>query len=70
MDLKAIEFETVYKDGVISVPAEYRANIDEAPLKVIVLQPVSQKPNKPLRFDAFRIDTRGFKFDREEANER
>ncbi|GHS97703.1 hypothetical protein AGMMS50276_18190 [Synergistales bacterium] len=35
----------------------------------IFLQPI-KKPRKPLRFNAFRIDTRGFKFDREEAHER
>ena len=27
-------------------------------------------PTKPMIFDAIKIDTRGFKFDRDEANER
>jgi hypothetical protein len=67
--MKALEFETVYKNGSILVPEEFRASIYGARLKVIVLQS-ADKPQKPLQFNAFRIDTRGFKFDREEAHER
>jgi hypothetical protein len=70
MNLKAIEFDTVYENGSISVPDQYRSSIEEAPVKVIILQRLSDTVKKPLRFDAFRIDTRGFKFDREEAHER
>ena len=70
MNLKAIEFDTVYQNGLIFVPDKYRTSIDEAPVKVIILQPALKITQKPLRFDAFRIDTRGFKFDREEAHER
>lgn len=32
--------------------------------------PIKPQPARKLTFDALRLDTRGFKFDREEANER
>lgn len=31
---------------------------------------IKETTKKPLKFDAFRIDTKQFKFNREEANER
>ena len=40
-------------------------------LGVLTIQPAtSATPRPPATFDAIRLDTRGFKFNREEANER
>lgn len=35
-----------------------------------ILTSSSAEPRPPATFDAIRLDTRGFKFNREEANER
>ena len=76
---KPIQFETVIENGVIQVPAEFLGKIPSV-VKVI-LSPVAYEkikfaPNggpgefSPDSFSALKIDTRDWKFDREEANER
>lgn len=39
-------------------------------LGAISIQPATTAPRPPATFNALRLDTRGFKFNREEANER
>ena len=67
--MQAYEFQTTAKDGYIEIPIEYK-NICNAKVKVIIL--AEEKPVKSKRslFPDFSIDTTGYKFDREEANER
>ena len=75
--MQAYEFYAKPKNGVIPIPEQYR-NIITDDVMVIVLE------KKPLRFDREEINarkktdllpppilkTKGFKFSREEANER
>ena len=76
--MKAFEFLAKMKNGAIEVPKNYIENVKKGgQLRVIVLVDEVQKPKKTLtkkalrsRFKAVRLDTRGFKFNREEANER
>jgi len=68
--LNAIEFETIYKDGVIAVPEEYRSRFTDSQVRVIALQPSAPKGKKPLKFEAIRLNTPVLKFNREEAHER
>ena len=76
--MRAIQFDTVVNGGVIQIPEQFRQLI---PGTVnVTLVPVGQKrpkfnskiKDKPLSIDEFPavLDTRGWKFDREEANER
>jgi len=71
--MQAIEFETVSKDGTIKIPDEYKEFISK-PLKVILLK--TDEPEKTGSdkidefFDSINIDLSGYKFDRDEANER
>jgi len=63
--LQAFEFYTTAHDGVIHIPRQYRDKI-RSNIKVIVLsgEPV-KAANK--EFNAIRLRTKGFKFDREEV---
>lgn len=66
--MRAYEFVSTVDNGIIHIPEQYRDKITSS-VKVIVL---SEEPvkSKVLPFSALRIDTKGFKFNREEANER
>ncbi len=75
----AIQFETVVERGVIRIPDQY---IKALPAAVrVTLAPAGdpriKRGSKSQAgalsvgdFSALKIDTRGFRFDREEANER
>ena len=76
--MSVIQFESVVEGNVIRIPEEY-VNAIHSGTKVTVR---SNNPKRlqncraeagallPDDFTALKIDTRGFKFDREEANER
>ena len=68
--MDGVKFRSTYADGVIRVPDQFK-NIMEHEVEVIV-QNVRNggKKKRPLKFEALSIDTRGFKFNRDEANER
>jgi len=76
--MRTIQFETIVDNGVIHVPEQY---VNIIPVVVnVTLGPFDQeKPkiksksgNKPCSIDEFPaiFDTKGWKFNREEANER
>ena len=75
--MQAYEFYAKVENGFIRVPEEYSNKI-KTNLKVILLEDLNSKPtdgesNILKRTDALSpisIDTRGWKFDKEEANER
>ena len=68
----AFEFNTVQENGIIKIPEKYLKDTS-GNLKVIILMEnpkeiISGKNKNP--FDAVKIKTKNFKFNREEANER
>ena len=66
--MQAYEFSSVIDNGIIHVP-EY-VEILSSPVKVIILADEnSEKPQKKT-FSAIKLKTKGFKFDRDLANER
>jgi len=69
--MKAYEFDTVVKDGVINIPKKY---LDKqlSYIRVIVLSKSDEvlSGKKERKFSAMRLKTKGFTFNREEANER
>jgi hypothetical protein len=74
----AIQFETVVDGDIIRIPAQYKGQITAS--VCVTLMPADEfrlgfRPktkDKPSSIDEFPalLDTRGWKFDREEANER
>jgi hypothetical protein len=67
--MQAYEFHTTAQNGFIKIPDEYVRKIPTA-VKVIVLADDKPKTGKRSLFPDFGIDTTGFVFDRDEANER
>jgi hypothetical protein len=69
--MKAYEFDTVVKNGVINIPKKY---LDKqlSYIRVIVLSKSDEvlSVKKERKFSAMRLKTKGFTFNREEANER
>ena len=67
--MQALEFNSVIGDeGVIYIPKQYLKNIS-SPVKVILLMNERIKENNNRQFSALKLKTKGFKFDREAANE-
>jgi len=71
--MEAIEFISVIEGGKINIPNKY-SDILNQKVRVIILlepqQPPKKKVAKKDRFTALKIKTKGFKFDRDEANKR
>jgi len=67
--MEAFEFRATAKDGIIKIPEKYRKKLTHN-IKVIVLTEDSIKEVNDDSFPFFGISTNGYKFDREEANER
>jgi len=65
---QAFEFQATAQDGFIRIPDIY-AKIMPRKIKVIVLADKAEKEEKS-PFPYFAVDTSGYIFDREEANER
>ena len=66
----AYEFNSIVEDrGIIRIPEQYLQNISSS-VKVIILVNVETQNNNKKHFTAMRIKTKGFKFDRDAANER
>ncbi|MCL2385948.1 MAG: hypothetical protein FWC89_00210 [Defluviitaleaceae bacterium] len=66
--MQAFEFKTTTQDGIIRIPDRYVQKIPQK-IKVIVLVEKTEKEKQP-PFPYFAVDTTGYVFDREEANER
>jgi hypothetical protein len=69
MPMQALEFDSFMKDGVIPVP-DYIPHYDTKSIRVIVLSSDETSHQVKKTFNAMRVHTKGFKFNREEANER
>ena len=76
--MQAFEFYTSPKDGIIQIPEQYRSQVSEQVLVIVLehkpsMQNQHGKASKKRKSDLLlppTLDTRGWKFDREEANER
>ena len=67
--MQAYEFDSTVYNGVIHIPEQYR---DKMPynVKVIVLAHEEQPKAGDKKFTAIQLRTKGFRFNREESNER
>ncbi|GHS87731.1 hypothetical protein FACS189487_04420 [Campylobacterota bacterium] len=67
--MQAYEFSSTVENGFIRIPVQY-ADKFSSPVKVIVLTSETQSAAHKKTFTAIKLKTKGFKFDREAANER
>ena len=66
----AIEFEAQSHNGIVEIPKQYQAWRNKT-VRVILLDPAEQKtPETKVSFNAIDLNTIGYRFDREQANER
>lgn len=69
--MQAYEFNTIVQNGIIRIPEQYK---DEqlSSVRVIILSNTGHyfPEKKNQKFSAMRLKTKGFTFNREEANER
>jgi hypothetical protein len=67
--MQAYEFNSVVEsEGVIRIPKQYLVNIS-SPVRIILLTNEGASQHKSKHFSAMKLKTKGFKFDRELANE-
>ena len=67
--MQAYEFNSIVEGGVIKIPEEYKEKIS-SPVKVIILSDGKSDTTKRKIFSAIKLNTKNYKFDREEANAR
>ena len=65
--MQTYTFDTIIHDGMIPIPEEYR-NITAGEVKITVQKEESGHRRKT--YNAIELDTRNFKFNREESNAR
>ncbi|MDJ0580918.1 hypothetical protein [Crocosphaera sp.] len=73
--MEAIEFETVIHDGIVNLPVEYSSQWEGKKIRVIVLDESdslseSGDESEKKMLKAISLNTKGFKFNREDANTR
>jgi hypothetical protein len=67
----AVEFNADIENGIVHIPQKYEELKKVKKAKFIVIYDSDNKIEKrSKKMNAISIDTNGFKFDREEANER
>jgi hypothetical protein len=62
-------FESVIQNGIIPIPEEYR-NIAIGEVKITIQKEEINLPKNKKTFDAIKLDTVNFTFNREESNAR
>ena len=67
--MSAYQFNAVIKDGTIRVPDKYAKKLTKK-VRVVLMAEKNDVADKASLFPNLHIDTRGYKFDREEANAR
>ncbi len=68
--MKAIEFKAKADKGVIEIPEKFKNKLDQEVRVILLLEDKENEYSGRPRFTAVKIKTKGFKFNREEANER
>ena len=67
--MKAVEFSATVENGVIPIPHQYKNSIVDK-VRVIVFSETNGEKPKKKKIYSIGIDMTGYKFNREEANER
>ena len=67
--MAAYQFNAVVEDGTIRIPDKYARKLTKK-VRVVVMTEKDDVADKASLFPNLHLDTRGYKFDREEANAR
>lgn len=67
--MQAIEFVSKAHDGVVDLPREHQG-WNGKKVRVILLDATSEANKRKASFNATTLSTRGFRFNRDAANER
>lgn len=67
--MQAIEFISKAHDGVVDLPREHQA-WNGKQVRVILLEAASETTERKTQFKAATLSTRGYRFNRDAANER
>jgi hypothetical protein len=68
--MHAIEFETQAHNGIVEIPQQYLAWKNKT-VKVILLDIEKEESLiKPIQFNAVKLKTKDYRFNRDQANER
>jgi hypothetical protein len=67
--MHAIEFETQAHNGIVEIPQQYLSWKNKT-VKVILLAIGEEQDIKPIQFNAVKLKTKGYRFNRDQANER
>jgi hypothetical protein len=67
--MQAIEFVSKAHDGVVDLPREHQA-WNGKNVRVILQEAVNEAVKRNIQFKAATISTRGYRFNRDAANER
>ncbi|MBF0239727.1 MAG: hypothetical protein HQM12_18660 [SAR324 cluster bacterium] len=68
--METIEFETIVQNGTIAIPEQYLNLFPETIRLLVHIEPLTKEEKMNTSFQAIRISTKEFKFNRDEANER
>ena len=68
--MEAIAFEAIARNGAISIPEQYRQLFSETVRVLVHVELLALNERTGPSFKAIAIRTKGFVFNREEANER
>ncbi len=68
--MQPLEFETKTHNGTIELPVRFRPWTDCLVKVIIFMEETNTSTTDPYAFDAVSLSTKGFRFNREEANER
>ena len=67
--MSTYQFNAIVKDGTICIPDEYACKLTSK-VRVVIMPESKKVEGKTSLFPNLRLDTRGYKFDRDEANTR
>lgn len=67
--MHAIEFEAQAHNGIVEIPQQY-LDWKNKNVKVILFAIDEEQAIKPIQFDAVKLKTKGYRFNRNQANER
>ena len=67
--MQAVEFSAIVENGVIPIPRQYKDSVTDK-VRVIVLSEAKTEKPKKKKIYSIGLDMTGYRFNREEANER
>ena len=67
--MQAVEFNAIVENGVIPIPRQHKKRVTDKVRVIVLSENHAEKPKKK-KIYSIGIDMTGYKFNRDEANER